>query len=103
MSVVSFPGHRWKHCTNPECLGCFLCHGGLGLCEVCGGMEGSLTTDCPGEPMHDLVESEVYAGRVDYLRREGWMEVPSRHSPGWRVGLARPPSPSSASPPERRP
>jgi hypothetical protein len=81
-TVTSFPGHRWKHCTN--CDGCMLCHGGLALCEVCGGLEGALPTDCPGERMHNVIEDEVYAGKVDYRRDSGWVQEPSRHSPSSR-------------------
>lgn len=77
MSVVRFPGHRWYRCAE-DCRGCWCCEGGLGLCTVCGGGEASLPTNCPGERMGEERESEVQAGRADYLRREGWVRQPSR-------------------------
>ena len=75
--VVWFPGHRRAHC-RPDCSGCALCRGGLFLCGVCGGLEGSLPTDCPGERMDPVLSDGVYAGEVDYRRREGWVEKMSR-------------------------
>jgi hypothetical protein len=75
--VIYFPGHRWKHCV-PHCDGCVLCHGGLALCDVCGGLEGSLPTDCPGERMRRVVEDDVYAGELDYRTGEGWVQKMSK-------------------------
>lgn len=40
--------------------------GGLGICKVCGLAEGSLTTECPGEPSGEKGE-DVYAGKLDYV------------------------------------
>ena len=70
MTVITFPGHRWARCTNKGCTGSFLCHGGLALCTRCGGLEGTLPTDCPGERMQWPVSDEVYAGEIDFRRRE---------------------------------
>jgi hypothetical protein len=86
-TVLSFPGHKWAHCTNVECYGCYLCQGGLSQCTVCGGAEGALTTDCPGEMSDWMVIEEVYKGNVDFIRREGWVQRPSRHSPAYCRGF----------------
>lgn len=75
--VIDLAKHRWKHC-GADCNGCMLCHGGLALCEICGGLEGALPTDCPGTMMPLLVCDEVYAGNLDYRRCEGWQQRPSR-------------------------
>ena len=81
MTIIQFPGHHWAHCTRKDCTGCHLCHGGLGICTTCGGMEGSLTTDCPGERVSYDDGERVYAGTLDYRRGEGWVETSSPHSP----------------------
>lgn len=45
---------------------CRICDGGLAVCTVCWGAEGTLTLECPRVkvpmPMQDL----VYAGKLDY-------------------------------------
>lgn len=83
MTVLQFPGHHWKHCTDRECRGCHLCHGGLAVCTICHGMEGGLPTDCPGRKMTGLEHGTVYEGRLDYQRGRGWVEEPSRNSPAY--------------------
>lgn len=65
MTVLRFPGHKWFHCPR-ECEGCMFCNGGLGLCVTCGGAEGSLPTECPGEQMTSRAQDEVYNGRLDF-------------------------------------
>jgi hypothetical protein len=77
MTVIPFPRHKWEHCSDPECTGCALCRGGLAVCMVCRGGEGSLPTDCPGERMHEVVEDDVYAGRIDYRAGAGWVRRPA--------------------------
>ena len=88
MSIVRWPRHVRKRCE-----GCEQCredgyggghYGGdclldvLFACRVCGGAEGSLPRDCPGERMHEIVECGVMSGDVDYDAREGWIQVPRR-------------------------
>jgi hypothetical protein len=46
-------------------LGCTICE--LFICSVCGGAEGSLTTDCPGVKVPYEVGQRVYAGEIDYI------------------------------------
>jgi hypothetical protein len=54
--------------------GCVICEGGLSFCRVCRGAEGTLTTDCPGEPMSEALENAVFRGKVDF--RSGiWLSL----------------------------
>jgi hypothetical protein len=73
MCVTRLAKHHWAHCH--ECNGCHLCRGGLGVCTVCHGIEGSLATDCPGERMTFEQDQAVYAGTLDFTRRDGWIEI----------------------------
>lgn len=43
----------------------------LFFCEVCRTVEGTLTTDCPGEPVTAEMQEEIYSGRLDYRESEG--------------------------------
>ena len=36
---------KHEHCTSVNCQ---ICDGGLAICTVCGGFEGSLLDSCPG-------------------------------------------------------
>lgn len=80
MSATDERGHTPTQCRDPECLGCGFCAGGLDGCDVCGGVEGSMPSTCPGQPMTPAQIDEVYAGRLDY-RGGLWVTAPSRHSP----------------------
>lgn len=71
-TVIRFPRHKWFRCNPSTCNGCMFCHGGLGACRTCGGFEGSLPTDCPQYRCTAETLDKIYAGRVDYRRREGW-------------------------------
>ena len=42
--------------------------GGLAQCLVCNGAEGSLPTECPGQPMTSHQDMDVYADRADFVR-----------------------------------
>ena len=79
--IIPLAKHHWDHCKRVDCPGCMLCHGGLALCTVCRGLEGSLPTDCPGEQMGDEVAKAVYAGERDFVRGRGWIEGASPNSP----------------------
>lgn len=59
--------------TNCEREYCSICDGGLSLCEVCGGAEGSMPTECPGERMSGDQIDAVYAGNLDFVDNE-WKE-----------------------------
>lgn len=59
--------------------------GGLAVCKVCAGMEGSLPTDCPGERMSYETADKVYLGEIDFISDKGWVESTSKHSPKYWV------------------
>lgn len=80
--VIQFPSHKWASCKSKTCTGCFLCHGGLALCSTCGGMEGALTTHCPGKRMDSMLQDAVYNGLCDFKDGE-WHAGPSPHSPAF--------------------
>ena len=82
--IIQFPGHKWQHCTDPNCSGCVLCNG-LVVCSVCHSGEGALPTDCPGVPMHEVLCDEVYAARLDYRRKEGWVQSSSKNWEGLKA------------------
>ena len=58
----SFSNHR---CTPADEF-CPVCDGGLAICTVCGGTEGSLTTHCPGTKAPAGYLEEVYNKNMDY-------------------------------------
>jgi hypothetical protein len=63
-----------KHvnCQKPYCG---ICEGGLIICTVCGGAEGSLPTECPGRQMTEQEADAVYAGRLDFVHGAWSYEV----------------------------
>lgn len=46
----------------------------LSLCKVCGGAEGAMPTDCPGEALSGQQMDDIYAGRLDY-RGGAWVTL----------------------------
>jgi hypothetical protein len=79
--ILHFYGHRRRRCpgTSESCLAgyCALCT--LYACERCGGAEGTLPRDCPGAPMTEGQQRDVYEGRLEFHWREGWtIAAPSR-------------------------
>ena len=46
----------------------------LALCRVCGGVEGSLPSDCPGKKMSSLDMDMVYEGLKDFKDDE-WISL----------------------------
>ena len=57
-------GSLSKHCSCEHCC--------LSVCEVCGGAEGSLTTDCPGTNVSHERQQEIYETTLDYTDERGW-------------------------------
>jgi cytochrome c553 len=39
----------------------------LAFCKTCKGAEGSLPTDCPGEPLSSQQQDYIYKGLMDYI------------------------------------
>jgi len=70
--------HTWYECPpDGSCRDhghCVYCDGGLASCTVCHGHEGSLPTECPGEPMTPEQQDEVYDGSLDF-RGGRWFDV----------------------------
>lgn len=64
-----WPKHRMHGCDDPACK---ICEGGLALCTVCGGAEGSMPSECPGTRMTDNQEVDVYSGILDFTHTAGW-------------------------------
>ena len=58
--------HVWYKC-KPDCSGCMFCEGGLGMCIVCNGFEGSLLTHCPGYRLNAETLEACYHGNVKDL------------------------------------
>lgn len=79
-TVLELAKHHWARCV--DCEGCVLCNGGLSVCTVCGGAEGTLPTDCPGKPMSWDTGQQVYEGLIDYRRGQGWITL----QPSERIG-----------------
>ena len=59
--------HKYYEC-DPPCVDthCNICDGGLAFCTVCGGAEGSLTTECRGEKLEEIVLEQVYHHGLDF-------------------------------------
>lgn len=72
-----------KH-ENCDVRGCPICDGGLFVCEVCGGLEGGVPTECPGERMSPQFQHElVYGGLLDF-RGGKWVIGSNLELSGWR-------------------
>jgi hypothetical protein len=64
--------HHYYTCVEKhgKCLAeghCYFCDGGLALCIVCRGAEGTLTSECSGRPLSEHEEADIMAGRLDYI------------------------------------
>jgi hypothetical protein len=61
--------HIFYECPPGECRhpgSCPYCDGGLGLCTVCNGAEGQLTTDCVGYKLSEKILDRVWKGFYDF-------------------------------------
>lgn len=54
----------------------------LDFCEVCHLFEGSLTTDCSGEPSSKKSD-DTYAGKLDYREGLGWVNMLNPTNQSW--------------------
>lgn len=69
-------GHVWYECPKIQGEGytythdvpgsCMFCDGGLGLCTICKGFEGTLPTQCPGVAMTEDEQELVYRHYLDF-------------------------------------
>jgi hypothetical protein len=48
-----------------------ICDGGLALCKCCGGLEGSLATECPGFDIGEEIADMIHKGLIDF-KDGGW-------------------------------
>lgn len=75
--ILEWPKHHRKNhppgfwCDDSRGT-CYTCT--LFICTRCNGAEAELTTDCPGEPMHEAVIRDVLNGKTDYVSGQGWIE-----------------------------
>lgn len=59
--------HTWYECNCNE-IACQFCDGGLGLCTVCNGFEGTLTVECCGRKITEEEERLIYNERkINYV------------------------------------
>ncbi|KKN70939.1 hypothetical protein LCGC14_0425410 [marine sediment metagenome] len=66
--------HKLFECACSE-LNCQFCAGGLGLCTVCGGFEGTLTTDCCGQKLTSKEEAQIYEHGVLDFKDGEWIRA----------------------------
>ena len=59
-----------KNCTEWNCP---ICDGGLALCVICGGAEGSLTTECCGRKLTKDEQKLIMNGALDFQDNR-WIE-----------------------------
>lgn len=74
--VLAWPRHLRERCRRASCLDCM--SGScivevLFVCAVCGGAEGDLPTDCPGEVIPHELRREIHAGRANFISQHGWI------------------------------
>lgn len=66
--------HKWHEC---HCGECYTCKSELTYCEVCGGFEGTLTTDCCGRRLTQEETHRIYdLGNLDF-RFGRWVDKPN--------------------------
>lgn len=67
-------GHYLGHHRNCDINFCAICEGGLSHCIVCGGLEGTLTTNCCGRQLTKEEEEQIYGERSLDFRYGIWMQ-----------------------------
>lgn len=65
--ILRWPKHVRRACRD-DCEGCFICNGGLFQCIVCGGAEGDLSTECPGERTSLAQRDAIMSGAIDFIK-----------------------------------
>ena len=82
--------HTWYECKNHGgCSSpgsCPFCDGGLGACEVCGGAEGTLPTDCPGIKLDAYVQDAIYHGGLDFVNDQWLVKYCKHGKPATQAG-----------------
>lgn len=59
--------HKQHKCDKEDC---FVCKGGLYLCDICGGAEAALPTDCPGKALEEEELRQISTGLLDFVNGE---------------------------------
>jgi hypothetical protein len=81
------PGDGHAHDRDwHERYNCNICDGGLAICKVCNGAEGTLTTHCPGY-WYTEKEEAVYKGLLDFVDGE-WITVKPTLRPVTKLDIA---------------
>lgn len=62
--------HTFETHENCHLTSCMICDGGLGLCKVCGCLEGQLATECPGFDIGSEVGDLIWKGKADFINGE---------------------------------
>lgn len=85
--------------ADPTTPGCGVCeHCCLAVCSVCGGAEGTLTTDCPGVKIGAAREEEVYETNLDYTDERGWHLAETARRSARFEKVAKTPDPQKTDP-----
>lgn len=64
-------------CNKQDCYPCQWCDGGLFACIICGGAEGSLTTECCGRQLTEQEERRIYTVGDLNFRNGQWVNEPN--------------------------
>lgn len=73
-NIIAWPKHlRRRHPEGERCYeaSCHTCN--LFICARCLCAEGSLPTDCPGEPVSEARQDAIYNEELNYIRDGGWV------------------------------
>lgn len=74
-----------KYAVHEDCHidYCMICEGGLAVCEICGGLEGALPTDCPETRMTKDQIDQTYEGKLDFQNGKWIKNQASIYSPAY--------------------
>lgn len=70
--------HVFEQHTNCRREHCSVCDGGLAICVICGCIEGSLATECPGFDCYATHGADIYNGKIDFI--DGRWQAPTPRS-----------------------
>lgn len=59
--------HIYERHVNCHTENCIICDGGLSICTVCGCIEASLPTHCPGFNCWATHGQAIYKGEIDFV------------------------------------
>ena len=80
--VLRWPRHIRERCRpeteDPRCQNGTCVHVNLFCCRTCGGAEGDMPTDCPGERMTYGQRKAIYDDDLNYTWPHGWVRPEDR-------------------------